>query len=314
MKKSFITLIVSVLLGTIFTSNAQQDPQFTQYMYNTQVVNPAYAGSREALSIGGLYRTQWVGLDGAPDTGTLTVHSPIGSGNVGLGLSIVREEIGIIEETYANIDFSYTIQTSEQGKLAFGVKAGANLFNLNLTQLNVSEDGDIFENDIDNKFKPQIGAGAYYYTNRFYAGLSVPNFIESSYFERGDIEGLETNADITSKERLHFFFITGYVFDLSENVKFKPAALTKLVSGSPLQVDVSANFLFYDKFTLGAAYRWSASLSAMVGFQITNELMLGFAYDRETTDLTQFNDGSYEFYLRYEIFKKKERVLSPRFF
>lgn len=314
MKKSFITLIVSVLLGTVFTSNAQQDPQFTQYMYNTQVVNPAYAGSREALSIGGLYRTQWVGLDGAPDTGTLTVHSPIGSGKVGLGLSIVREEIGIIEETYANIDFSYTIQTSEQGKLAFGVKAGANLFNLNLTELNVSEDGDIFENDIDNKFKPQIGAGAYYYTNRFYAGLSVPNFIESSYFERGDIEGLETNADIISKERLHFFFITGYVFDLSENVKFKPAALTKLVSGSPLQVDVSANFLFYDKFTLGAAYRWSASLSAMVGFQITDELMLGFAYDRETTDLTKFNDGSYEFYLRYEIFKKKERVLSPRFF
>tara|TARA_R110000850_G_scaffold241496_1_gene366081 strand:+ start:1173 stop:2123 length:951 start_codon:yes stop_codon:yes gene_type:complete len=316
MKKSYITLIVSVLLGTAFTSNAQQDPQYTQYMYNTQVVNPAYAGSREALSISGLYRTQWVGLDGAPDTGTLTVHSPIGEGNVGLGLSIVREEIGIVEETYANIDFSYTIQTSDIGKLAFGIKAGGNLYNLNFTDLNIPPEGqgDIFENDVDNKFKPQIGAGAYYYTDKFYAGLSVPNFIESSYFDIADIENFEATGDVISRERLHFFFISGYVFDLSENVKFKPAVLTKLVTGSPLQVDASANFMFYDKFTLGAAYRWSASLSALVGFQITDELMLGFAYDRETTDLTQFNDGSYEFYLRYEIFKKKERILSPRFF
>jgi len=314
MKKVYITLIVAVLLGTTYSVSAQQDPQFTQYMYNTQIINPAYAGSREAISIGGLYRTQWVGLDGAPDTGTLTVHSPIGMGNVGLGVSIVREEIGIIEETYANIDFSYTIQTSDVGKLAFGIKAGVNLFNLNFTELTVANPGDIFDNDIDNKIKPQIGAGAYYYTDKFYAGLSVPNFIESSYFDTADIENFQGSGDIISKERLHYFFITGYVFDLSDDVKFKPALLTKLVTGSPLQADVSANFMFYDKFTLGAAYRWSAALSAMVAFQVTDELMLGFAYDRETTDLTKFNDGSFEFYLRYEIFKQKERILSPRFF
>jgi len=156
--------------------------------------------------------------------------------------------------------------------------------------------------------------GAYYYTDKFYAGLSVPNFIESSYFDTADIENFQGSGDIISKERLHYFFITGYVFDLSDDVKFKPALLTKLVTGSPLQADVSANFMFYDKFTLGAAYRWSAALSAMVAFQVTDELMLGFAYDRETTDLTKFNDGSFEFYLRYEIFKQKERILSPRFF
>ncbi|NCT18679.1 MAG: hypothetical protein COZ75_09845 [Flavobacteriaceae bacterium CG_4_8_14_3_um_filter_34_10] len=312
MKKSYIAIFTMILLGSYYTSNAQQDPQYTQYMYNTQVVNPAYAGSRDALSIGALYRSQWVGLEGAPKTGTLAVHSPIGFGNVGLGFSLVRDEIGIVEETYANIDFSYTIQTSAEAKLAFGIKAGANLFNVDFAKLNIADPGDIFENNIDNKFKPQIGAGAYYYTNKFYAGLSVPNFIESTYFDEADIAN--ANVSVISRERLHYFFITGYVFDLSENVQFKPAVLTKLVTGSPLQVDASANFLFYEKFTLGAAYRWSAAVSAMVAFQVTDELMLGFAYDRETTDLSKYTDGSYEVYLRFEIFKKKERILSPRFF
>lgn len=312
MKKRYIIIIASILFGSVLTSTAQQDPQYTQYMYNTQVVNPAYAGSREAISFAGLYRSQWVGLDGAPKSATLTVHSPIGFSNVGLGLSIVRDEIGPSEETYANIDFSYTIQTSDIGKLAFGLKAGANVLNIDFTKLNISDPGDVFENNVDNKVNLQLGAGLYYYTDKFYAGLSVPNFIEAKHFDEASIE----NADVSaiSKERLHYFFITGYVFDLSENVKFKPAVLTKLVTGSPLQIDGSANFLFYDKLTLGAAYRWSAAWSAMVGFQITDSLMLGFAYDRETTDLARFNDGSYEFYLRYEIFKNVERVLSPRFF
>ncbi len=312
MKKSHIAIIVSVLFGSVLTSNAQQDPQYTQYMYNTQVVNPAYAGSREALSIGGLYRSQWVGLDGAPKTLTLSGHSPIGFSNVGLGASIVRDEIGPSIETWANVDFSYTIQASEEGKLAFGLKAGASILNVDYTKLNVSDPGDVFENNIDNKVNLQVGAGAYYYTNKFYVGLSVPNFIESTHFDEASIEN--TNIEAVGKERLHYFLIAGYVFDLSENVKFKPAVLSKLVTGSPLQVDGSANFMFYDRFTLGAAYRWSAAWSAMVGFQITDGMFLGLAYDRETTDLTQYNDGSFEFFLRFEIFKNPERILSPRFF
>ncbi|GGE00694.1 PorP/SprF family type IX secretion system membrane protein [Planktosalinus lacus] len=312
MKNKFLVVVVVFLLGVFVKVSAQQDPQYTQYMYNTQVVNPAYAGSKEALSLGLLYRSQWVGLDGAPKSFTFNAHTPIGYGKTGIGLSIVRDEIGPSEETFANVDFSYTIQTSEKGQLAFGLKAGANILNVDFTRLNISDPGDVFENNIDNKINLQIGAGAYYYTDRFYMGLSVPNFLESDHFDEASIENADASA--ISKERLHYFFITGYVFDLSENVKFKPAILTKVVTGSPLQIDGSANFLFYDRFTLGAAYRWSASWSAMVGFQITDSLLLGFAYDRETTDLSKYNDGSYEFYLRYEIFKNKEKVLSPRFF
>lgn len=312
MRKIYLSIVTLILLCTFDKAHTQQDPQYTQYMYNTQVVNPGYAGSRESLSFTGLYRTQWVGLDGSPTTFTLTGHSPIGFSNVGLGMSIVRDEIGPSTETYANVDFSYTIQTSESGKLAFGLKAGASILNVDFTRLNISDPGDVFENNIDNKVNLQIGAGAYYYTDKFYAGLSVPNFIESTHFQRASIEDAELNA--VGKERLHYFFITGYVFDLSENVKFKPAVLSKLVTGSPLQIDGSANFLIYDRFTLGAAYRWSAAWSALLGFQITDNLMLGFAYDRETTDLTRYNDGSYEIFLRYELFKRSERILSPRFF
>tara|TARA_R110002072_G_scaffold41085_1_gene115760 strand:+ start:1214 stop:2152 length:939 start_codon:yes stop_codon:yes gene_type:complete len=312
MKKSYIAIIVSVLFGSIFTSSAQQDPQYTQYMYNTQVVNPAYAGSRESLSIGGLYRSQWVGLDGAPKTFTLSGHSPLGFSNLGLGLSLVRDEIGPSTETWANVDISYTIQTSDNGKLAFGIKTGASFLSINYNELTIADPNDIPESNIDNNVNFQIGAGAFYYTDRFYVGLSVPNFVESSHFDEASIEN--SNLSAIGKERLHYFLIAGHVFDLSENVKFKPAVMTKLVTGSPLQVDGSANFMFYDKFVLGGAYRWSAAWSAMVGFQMTDELFLGFGYDRETTDLTKFNDGSFEVFLRFELFKKPERILSPRFF
>jgi hypothetical protein len=317
MKHSYFTLIVLVLLG-IFSSNAQQDPQYTQYMYNTQVVNPAYAGSREALSFGLLYRTQWVGFEGAPKTGTFTVNSPIGSlDNMGLGLSIVRDELGPSIESNVNIDYSYSINTSDNAKVSFGLKAGLDILDVDFTKLNIADQGDIFENNIDNKLQPQIGAGVYYNTDKFYAGLSVPNFLTSKHFDKSTLDDIQNggfDGSVTAAERLHYFLIAGYVFDVSDNLKFKPATLVKAVSGSPLQWDVSANFLLYDKVTLGAAYRWSAAMSALVGFQATDEIFIGFGYDYQTTDIESYSDGSYEVMLRFDLFKKPERVLTPRFF
>jgi len=314
MKKNIsIIVLLTLLIGISFECNAQQDPEYTQYMYNTQVVNPGYVGSRESLDFGILYRTQWVGLDGAPKTGTFTVNKPIGVlQNMGLGLTIVRDELGPAIESNVTIDYSYTINTSETAKLAFGIKAGVDLLDVDFTKLNIADSGDIFENNIDNELQPQIGAGLYYYTDKFYAGLSVPNFLTTKHFDSSSLE--DTSVQTTAAERLHYFLILGYVFDISENVKFKPAALTKFVSGSPLQVDVSANFLIYEKFTLGAAYRWSAALSALVGFQASEEIFIGFAYDAQTTDIEDYSDGSYEIFVRFEIFKKPERILTPRFF
>ncbi|WP_405205976.1 type IX secretion system membrane protein PorP/SprF [Aquimarina sp. LLG6339-5] len=320
MRKKYI-LIVTVLLGFVFqqSSWAQQDAQYTQYMYNTISVNPAYAGSRGVMSIMGLHRSQWVGLDGAPRTQTLTLNTPIGDNNrVGLGLSIVNDEIGPTDETYFDIDFSYTIPTSDTGKLSFGIKAGGHLLNVDFDRLSQFDTGDpLFNNgNIDNKFSPNVGVGIYYHTDKFYLGLSAPNLLETNHFdEEAEIDS-DGNSSFIAEERINYYLIAGHVFDLSDTVKFKPAILSKLVFGAPLQVDLSANFLLYDKLTLGVGYRWSAAFSAMAGFQVSDSLMIGFAYDKESTELgrTQFNDGSYEVMLRFELFRKYNRMLTPRFF
>lgn len=319
MRNSYIAIIVLILLGT-YSSSAQQDPQYTQYMYNTQVVNPAYVGSRDALSFGLLGRTQWVNFDGAPKTGTFTVNSPIGAlENMGLGLSIVHDEIGPAVESNINIDYAYTINTSDDAELSFGLKAGLDLLDVDFTKLNIADPGDVFENNVDSKIQPQIGAGVYYNTDKFYAGLSVPNFLTTKHFDESEIDNIINDptglaGETTAAERLHYFLIAGYVFDLNENLKFKPATLIKVVSGAPLEWDASANFLINEKFTIGASYRWSAALSAMAGFQVTDSMFIGVGYDYQTTDIETYSDGSYEVFLRFDILKQPERVLTPRFF
>lgn len=312
-KENIMRKIIAIVF--IFTSiwglKAQQDAQYTQYMYNTLAVNPAYAGSRGVLSINGLHRSQWVGLDGAPTTQTLNFNTPIGK-RVGIGLSIVNDEIGngTNQDTYFDAAFSYTILTSETGKLSFGLKAGGHALNIDFSRLQNynNEANTIGLSNIDKKFSPNFGAGIYYHTDQFYAGLSVPNFLKTEHFD--------SSSSSIAQERMNIYLITGYVFNLNPNLKFKPAALLKAVNGAPLQVDVSANFMINEKFTLGAAYRWDAAVSALFGFQITDQFMLGLAYDKETTELgnTSFNDGSFEVLLRYEFRTKYKNVIAPRFF
>jgi len=296
--------------------SAQQDAQYTQYMFNTMSVNPAYAGSRGQLSIAALYRSQWVGLDGAPKSQTLNLHSPIRNSKLGYGISVVNDNIGdgVVQETYFDAVVSYTIDVSLEGKLSFGLKAGGNLLNLDFNGLRNFDVEPVAADNIQNKFSPNVGLGMYYHTNKFYAGLSAPNLLQTEHFDNSQQNA--NTVQFLSKERINFYLITGYVFDLNNNFKFKPALLTKVVGGAPLQVDFSANFMFNDKFTFGAAYRWDAALSGMAGFQITDQLMLGLAYDRETTELggTQFNDGSFEVFLRFELVKSFQRLVSPRFF
>lgn len=287
-------------------SYGQQDAQFTQYMYNTISINPAYAGSRGAMSIFALHRTQWVGLDGAPTTNAASINTPINNSNLGLGVSFVNDKIGPTNENTISGDLSYTIPTSENFKLSFGMKATANLFNLNVDKLNPADQGDPQFQNLRNVFTPNVGAGIYYHSDKAYLGLSVPNFIQTNRYN--------DNQVAIFKEKINYYLIGGYVFDLSYDIKFKPAFLTKLVEGSPLQVDVSANFMFIEKVVVGVAYRWSAAMSAMVGFQVTDGMYIGYGYDLETTNLENYNSGSHEIFLRYEIFKNNEKVITPRFF
>ncbi|WP_276167612.1 PorP/SprF family type IX secretion system membrane protein [Zobellia alginiliquefaciens] len=312
MKKT--TLTVLFLLVAMLNCFGQQDAQFTQYMYNTLAVNPAYAGSRDVLGVSLLHRSQWVGLDGAPSTQTFNIQGPYND-KVGLGFSIVHDEIGnnTNQNTNFNLAFSYSLPTSEKYQLSFGVTAGGHLLNVDFNKLrNYSASlAPSVENELYKKFSPNIGAGVYFHSNKFYIGLSVPDFLETEHFQDPD-----NNNSIIASERMNFYLISGYVFDLNSSLKFKPAYLVKAVAGAPLQVDLSANFLLNEKFTLGAAYRLDAAVSALFGFQMGKQFMLGLAYDRETSSLggTQFNDGSFEIFLRYEFIKNSKIDLTPRFF
>jgi len=308
LKKRIIIWGLSLLgVGFLPPLYAQQDPQYTQYMYNTTMINPAYAGSRGTLNIFGMYRTQWVGLEGAPKTANISISTPLGDSGLGLGVNFMNDRLGAMEENNIAVDLAYAINISYNYKLAFGLKGTANLLNVDYTKLTIYHPTDpVAQENISNKFNPNIGAGLYLYSDRAYLGISVPNFLTKDRYDDNEVN--------TMRQKAHFYLMGGYVFELGKEVQFKPAVLAKAVSGSPLQVDVTANFLFYEKFTLGAAYRWDASVSALAGFQVTRDLFIGYAYDFETTQLRHYNSGSHEVFLRFELFKRGSRINAPRFF
>ena len=299
---------MALLALVSLTASAQQDPQYTNYMYNTINVNPANAGSRGALSIFGLHRTQWVGVDGAPTTNTFSVNTPIGESKVGLGVSFVNDALGVMDENTISIDFSYTIDLNNNGsKLSFGLKGSGNFLNVAYSDLIKYNPNDPqIMNDISGQFTPNIGAGIYWHNEKTYLGASVPHFLQTTRYD--------DNIQSTMRQSAHFYLMGGHVFEINPTLKFKPAFLLKAVKGAPLQADVTANFLIHDKFTIGGAYRWDAAWSALVGFQITDGLFMGYSYDAETTKLANYNSGSHEIFLRFELFNKYRRVNSPRFF
>lgn len=299
-------ILIFALMLTCYAGFAQQDAQYTQYMYNTININPAYAGSRGVMSVFGLHRTQWVGLDGAPTTNTFSLNTPIRNSNLGVGFSLVNDRIGPTSDNTISADISYTIPMNEVYKLSFGVKASGNIFNLDTDKLDPSNPIDPNLQNFNNEFSPNFGAGVYLHSDKLYLGLSVPNFLQDSKYNDNEVAVFQ--------ERMNFYFIGGYVFDVSPSIKFKPAFLTKMVTGSPLQLDASANFLFFDKFMLGGAYRWDAAVSALAGFQVTDGLFIGYSYDMETTNLRRYNSGSHEVFLRFELFNKVSKMVSPRFF
>ena len=298
--------IIAFILLSSWMGVAQQLPQFTQYMYNTISINPAYAGSRETLSVVGLHRSQWVGLEGGPQTQTLSIHAPMRNERVGLGVSFINDELGFQNFSYLYGDFSYTIPTGEKSKLAFGIKAGFTSYSLDADfQQSQSNDPVIF--GFENRWKPNIGTGIYWHSQKWYLGLSAPRILNTDY--TGD-------AEFQALERISYYFTGGYVLDISETTKFKPAALLKATNGAPLSFDLTANFLFNEKLWLGAGYRFderAAAFSGLADFQISKQLRIGYAYEYPISDLRPYTSGTHEILLMFEVFKSK-RIKSPRYF
>lgn len=304
---------VMVLTLVSLTIDAQQDPMYTHYMYNTLVVNPGYAGSREALTITALHRSQWVDFKGAPLTQTLTMHSPLKNEHIGVGLSVSNDKIGPVNNTSLFADFAYIMKLNEKSKLAFGLSAGAKIFQANLSSLQLDEQADpVFQNNISNHITPNFGFGVYYSRERFYAGISVPNLLQNSY----SIVKLENGSTLIGKEQRHYFLIAGTVLNITDNLAFKPTTLIKVTTAAPIQADVTASFIIMKKLLVGAMFRTGDAVGALIGFDITEQFHIGYSYDWSFGLKTStYNKGSHEIVLRYDIiFPNKKQIRTPRYF
>ncbi len=299
-------LILPVIFFISANLQAQQDSQYTQYMYNTVVVNPAYAGSRGALSVFAMRRNQWVGFEGAPKTNTFSIHTPFSNSKIGAGLSFVNDQVGPTAENTITVSVSYKFKVSEKYTLNFGLNTSATFFNFYASKLNPKDVLDQTLEGFKNSISPNLGVGFYLHSDNTYFGLSAPQLFENYKYDDDELS--------LNRERINLYFITGTVILISSEIDFKPAFLAKYLDSAPLQMDLSANFLFNQKLTLGAAYRYNAAVSALAGFQISEMLFVGYAYDFETSELQKYNQGSHEIFLRFELFKSYSGISSPRFF
>jgi len=311
MKKLYLAALLA--LGGLADATAQQDPHYTQYMYNMNVINPAYAGSKENLSFGLLYRKQWVDIEDSPTTMTFSGSSPVGK-NVGLGLSVINDRIGPVEETNAYADFSYTLNLGGEHRLALGLKAGATFHKVGLfTDIgrdNVPQPGDpAFSEDISRTYF-NVGAGFFYYTQKYYLAFSVPNMLKSKHLDYRDVNGTRQFGSETS----HYFLTGGYVFQLGDNLKMKPSFMLKSSFDVSPSVDGSLNFLFFERFEIGATYRLDDSFGGMVNFAITPNLRIGYAYDHIVSDLNVTTPASHEVILLFDLNFPKKVSRSPRYF
>lgn len=303
-KPNLTKLTLLLLVFTFSVVKAQQDPEYTQYMFNTMSVNPAYAGSKDHTVINLLARSQWIGIDGAPTTQTFSYDTQINHSGFGVGINFINDAIGPAKETYVDANVSYALQVNDESFLSLGLKLGTRILNVDWSKGIYKDPDVVFDANIDNKILPTFGIGLFYYTDKFYAGASVSNLIRTEHYD-ADLERV-------ASEESHLFFIAGYVFDVNYDLKFKPAVLVKNAPNSPMSVDVSANFLYLEKFRGGISYRWDDAISALLGFQVTENLNIGYAYDLTTSNYGNYNSGTHELMLRYEIFNGAMR--SPRFF
>jgi type IX secretion system PorP/SprF family membrane protein len=305
MNNLYTAIVLIILCLSTSVSIAQQDPHYTQYMYNQAVINPAYAGSKENLSLTLLYRNQWTGLEGAPDTFTFSGHTPVGE-KVGMGLSVIADKIGPVKENNVYADFSYKLTLGDKHTLALGLKGGITLHDIALADVTVIDPNDPLFSQNVNSATPNFGAGLFLYSDRYYFGLSVPNFLNSVHLD-------ENNLNFGS-ETQHYFVTGGYVFQLSENTKLKPSFMVKSAFDAPMSFDINANFLFFDRFEIGASYRLEDSFSGMVNFAFTDNIKLGYAYDRVMSDLNVVTNSSHEVFLQFDLNFPRKVSRSPRFF
>ena len=301
---------MGVLLLSNNRSMAQTEPMYSQYMYNMLGVNPAYAGSREATSFNIFQRRQWVGIDGAPQTTSVSLDQAILNKKAGWGIQLYDDKLGVEKADGINLMTATRIRVSENGILSGGLSFG--VMNYRIDLINVANrftpsDPAFYSNF--NKWTPSIGLGLYYNTDNFYAGVSIPNILKSRLSAFDAIK-----SGLQKVNARHFFLTTGIVIPLNEDIKIKPSTMIKMVEGAPIEADFNTNIWLRDLISVGVSYRTGDAIIGMAEIQATENLRFGYSYDITISPLKYYNNGSHEFMIRYEFGNTKTKVKSTRYF
>ena len=311
MKKSILIIIVT--LFSSICASAQYDAMFTQYMFNEMYINPAYTGSKDAMAVNLTHRQQWVNFPGRPITTSFTLHGPLANDKMGLGVSVLNEQIGKLNRNLVYLNYAYRIKVGEKAKLSFGIMGGIHNQVNKLSELKATDAGDIqVSQNTPSILSPNFGAGIYYYTNKFYAGISVPRMIDDSYMF--DPAGSIIKSNKFNASKFHYYFTAGYVIDINEDLKMKPQAMIKMVQNAPLQYDLNVNFLIKSKIWAGVSYRSGSDISALLGLQVTPQFLVNYSYDYALTKIQKYSQGSHEITLGYIFSYKQRKVVTPRYF
>ncbi len=310
--KSYKIFLLSIYLLTFcYTANAQQDAMYSQYMFNTLAINPAYAGSRNVVSATALYRNQWVGIAGAPETATFSIDAPINAKRMGVGFQAYSDKAGIIKNNGVSAAYSYRLRM-EKATLSFGMQAGIKQYRADFASVNLNQSNTFidpaFAQNVD-KVLFDVGAGVYFNTDKFYFGISAMDLLRNRFSSYQSV-----NFSLGSREEIHYFLSTGVVLPLNDDFKLKPSALVKAVKGAPVEGDINLTLWIKDVIAIGGQYRTSADIAGMLEIQATPQIRIGYAYDYSTTELRKFNSGSHEIMLRYEFGFNSNKFLSPRYF
>lgn len=304
---SLRSLVVAGSLAFLSAAQGQQDPLYSQYMFNTLAFNPAYAGSADVFTVMALSRHQWVGFAGAPATQTFLAHSPLKGENMALGLTALTDRAGPLRQTGAQLDYAYRIRVTDESRLAFGIKGGFNIIQADIASLSTVE-VDPANVNIQGQLLPNFGFGLFWHSERYYAGFSIPKLLENEIVAGG------ATPLISASEARHYYLMGGYVFDIDRDIKFKPSFLLRRVEGAPMSLDLNANFLFRERIWLGGMYRVGNSFGLLGQYQVNDQFRVGYAFDLTTTRIGAYNAGTHEIMLNYDLRFVKGKTISPRYF
>ena len=316
--KNISKLILAMFMLTSMGAIAQQDAQYTQWMFNKLSINPGYAVSSDYAFVSCLHRSQWVGLEGAPVSQSLNVRVPFQGKNVGLGLSINHDIVGPTNSWQFSGIYAYRIDFANDHKLGIGLQGTVRNYRVKYSETTALQTGDgQLPTADESRMIPNFGLGLYYYTPKYYIGLSVPHLLQSDltfYYGQG------SNTDF-SREEVHAFLMAGVVVDLNDAMKLKPSLLLKYVKDAPFDADIHASIIFYDTFWAGLTYRMGGignsvgeSLDVVLQLQLSRAIRLGFAYDFTLSKVKDYSDGTFEVVLDYCLNPGNDKLTNPRFF